>query len=323
MHERIVSAFVALTWASIASATAPVLQPVDNWSLDYGETQCTAARSFGTPSDPVTLGIVPSLSGKSYRLLVSVPRKGPRFAEESRGTVDFGRGPISSGVLYYGGGGVRLSVYQFRVSAEDLGQARAAGTITLRPRSRAEFTFALSQMPTLLDWLPKCTSDLQRYWNSEGQGIAVPEAPVRDIRSLFTPADYPTQAFARHEQGAAQYQVLVDEKGRAAGCDLLVSSGAPALDSTGCELITERAKFKPARDSGGRPVRSVWTTPPVTWSNSDFSGFESACSTMASNMPVLINQCDRSLDQMRSIGGMPLPYPPPPPRPPPPPPPGK
>lgn len=57
----------------------------------------------------------------------------------------------------------------------------------------------------------------------------------------------------------------MDEKGAVAGCDVLTPSGVPALDAMGCEVIKEKAKFSPAMDSHGKGVRSVVTTPAVTW----------------------------------------------------------
>src|SRR5436309_9772496 len=94
---------LAVVCSSIAaSATAAVLQPITNWDVDYGETQCTAGRSFGSASAPTLFAIVPSLGGDTYKLIVSVPRPGPRFAEEMQGTVDFGHAQIKSWLLYYG-----------------------------------------------------------------------------------------------------------------------------------------------------------------------------------------------------------------------------
>src|SRR5690242_20842677 len=110
MHIRVLAALSALISSSIAvAAPETVLQPIEKWGLDVGKTQCTAARSFGSASDPVVLGVIPSISGNTYQLLVSVQREGPAFAKDGRGTVDFGTGPIDSGVLYFGSKGVRMS----------------------------------------------------------------------------------------------------------------------------------------------------------------------------------------------------------------------
>jgi hypothetical protein len=33
----------------------------------------------------------------------------------------------------------------------------------------------------------------------------------------------------------------------------------------GCQVIRKRAKFTPARDAAGKPVRDSYVTPPVAW----------------------------------------------------------
>ena len=280
---------------------AAPLQPSDNWHIDYGDTQCTAARSFTTASGPVVVGIVPSVSGDSYRLLISIERPGPAFAQQSRGSVNFGSGPIAAQSLYFGGKGIKLSVYQYRLTAAEMDQARLATQVGMHADDGARFTFALSDMPAVLDGLGKCTSDLQRYWNMGGAGKVVSaNMPVRDIRSIFTPSDYPSEALRRLQQGTAQFQLLVDEKGAVAGCDVLAPSGVASLDATGCEVIKERARFTPARDAHGTPVRSVYTTPPVTWRLADLSDLDTGCMKMMTSYPALVSICDRQMQRVSS-----------------------
>ena len=257
----------ALVWASVHSqAAAAVLQPTSNWTVDYGDAQCAAVRSFNTASDPVGFGIIPSINGKTYKLIVSVQRKGPVFAEEKNGTVDFGRGKIISWLLHFGRKDLNQSNYEFHISANELEQARSATSIRLGPDNGDKYELALSEMPALMDALSKCTADLQQYWNYS-QGAAVPLAQLAkgDLRSIFNGGDYPSEALFRSQGGTAQYQLLIDEKGAVAGCDLIIQSGVPIIDAMGCQVIKERAKFTPAIDKNGKGVRSVVTTPTIVW----------------------------------------------------------
>lgn len=265
MGKRIAS-ISALAWLSFAApANAAVLQPTNNWDVDYGDTQCTAARSFGSPSDPIVLGIVPSFDGDTYKLIVSVQRTGPQFAQEMQGTVDFGHDKIKTWMLHYGAKGVKMSAYQLRVSAAAIEQANQASTVDLQSESGAEFKFALSDMPALLDALRKCTTDLREYWNIDKPAAPLKKGPVGDIRSVFRPEDYPTDALMKDQEGTVQYELLVDEKGAVAGCDVHRQSGIALLDIVGCQVIQERLKFSPAIDAQGKAVRVVVTTPPISW----------------------------------------------------------
>lgn len=69
----------------------------------------------------------------------------------------------------------------------------------------------------------------------------------------------------RGQEGDAQFLLLIDENGKVAGCHVLIASGVPALDAMGCSVIRNRARFKPAVDSAGKPTRSTVVTPKVSW----------------------------------------------------------
>lgn len=270
MRARPVSLIVAVLAmvAASPSAAQPVqpLQPLKNWVVDYAEAMCTAAREYGDPENPITFGIRPAPTGETYELLIGRNRAGPAYAEEMEGSVDFGRGPMTAWMLHYGSNSKKHDVYQFRISAADMAQARSASTITFRAKGGPDTSFILRSMPALLDGLDKCTADLKRYWNMDGRDNGTIAIPAKgDVRSAFTPNDYPNEAIARRQEGTAQFLLLIDEKGGVAGCHVQKASGVPVLDAMGCQAIRERAKFTPAMSSTGKPVRSTVVTPPVRW----------------------------------------------------------
>jgi hypothetical protein len=250
---------------TLAIVTGP-LSPATKWALDYGYTQCVAARDFGSQSDPTSLAIRPAPNGKSYELLVARAGRGPEFAEELEGTVDFGRGPIKSWLLRYHTIDRKRTLYMFRLSASDMAQARTATSVRFQAKGSINTAVALTSMAALLDGLETCTADLKRYWNEGGNkdGRIVTQAKG-DVRSIFNDGDFPQEALGRHQDGKAQFLLLIDEKGKIAACHIEKASGIPALDAMGCQVIMERARFKPALDAAGKPVRSMYWTPEVIW----------------------------------------------------------
>lgn len=322
MYIRFASTLSAILWSTIAvSAPGQALQPVDKWQLDYGDTQCAAARPYGDAASPIILGIIPSLNQSYYKILVSVPRAGPPYAKEARGTADFGSGPINSEVLYYGKSGVKQSAYQFVLSAADMAKAGAATAVTLKS-DRADYTFTLSQLPKLLAGLSKCSADLSQYWNMGAANAAITAGePVAEIDELLTAQDYPTEAQWLKPRSTNRYQLLVDEKGAVAGCEIVSPSGAQVVDSTGCQLIAGRTKFRPAKDATGKAVRSAWITPPMTWTSGTESSLDSGCRKLSSDGRTLVDMCGRMQDSGMQSGFPTRPTPPPPPPPPPSPPP--
>ena len=247
-------------------AAASALQPTTNWAVDYGETQCAAARSFGSASDPITFAIVPSINGEIYRLIVNRQRQGPNYAEEAPATIRLGDAAIKTWLLHFGKKGIKSSNYEFHLSAAQIQKARSAASIHLEADGGQSYEFALSEMQALLDALATCTADLQQYWNyGQRTTLADTKTPKGDLRALFSADDYPSEALRRSQGGTAQYQLLINENGEVAGCDLIVQSGVPVIDSMGCQVLKERGKFTPAVNKNGKAERSVVTTPPIVW----------------------------------------------------------
>jgi protein TonB len=89
-----------------------------------------------------------------------------------------------------------------------------------------------------------------------------------NLGSYVSDADYPDSALRGEQQGTTRFRLLVGPDGRVADCVVLGSSGSSALDSATCRLMKSRARFSPARDSGGNPttdnVASAirWVLPP-------------------------------------------------------------
>ena len=88
-------------------------------------------------------------------------------------------------------------------------------------------------------------------------------APVGRVRWIGM-ADYPAD---RTLEGRVRVELSVDARGSVTRCQIIESSGHPALDEHTCNLLQARARFEPARDADGNPRTSVfsdtivWATP--------------------------------------------------------------
>lgn len=266
-HGRTLLAAAFLLTSQSPARAADMLNPLGKWVVDYADTQCSASRTYGQRNDPVFFAIRPAPNGETYELLLGRERSGPVYAEELKGSVDFGRGSINAWLLRYGGKkGKKADIYSFRISAAEMTTAGSAMGVKLWVRGGFEVFLKLDNVNALLTSLGECTKDLMRYWNFNGQetgAIAVPSKG--SLRGIFRDSDYPSEALMRSQQGTVQFLLLVDEKGAVAGCHIEKASGVPVLDAAGCQVIRERLKLRPARDAQGRPVRSALVTPPVTW----------------------------------------------------------
>jgi hypothetical protein len=262
-----------------------------------------AARTFGTATDPTILGILPSLNGQSYQIIISRERAGPAFAREYRGSVDFGQGGISTALLFYGAKGVKRSNYQYRLSAADMERSRNASGVTFASTDGQKMTFAMSDMGAVLDDLKKCNGDLQRYWNLGQAGASPANAPAGNLERMLRPEDYPPQGPIRHGRGASQFQLLVDEKGAVERCDVVAVTGNPAFELSGCGVFSGRARFKPALDAQGRAARSIVTTPTISWQMSSESALDSGCTKVSSDGRNLVSMCNEQSNPTRMFPG--------------------
>jgi periplasmic protein TonB len=75
-----------------------------------------------------------------------------------------------------------------------------------------------------------------------------------NLASYVSDEDYPSSAIRNEEQGTTRFRLGVGADGRVTECTVTRSSGSSALDAATCRLMKSRARFSPARDSGGRPV---------------------------------------------------------------------
>jgi TonB family protein len=228
-------------------------------------------RQYDEDAFRVTLGIEPAPNGDTYEFLIARGGPGPRYAEELQGTVDFGHGPIRAWLLNYGTKDPVFNILKFRIRADDMAQARFATSVTFhldgRVAGRQDVTFALRALPGVLSGLEQCTEMLRHYWNMTPKEANVIARPPRgDLRPLFSADDYPAEAVKHDQEGSAQYLLLINEKGSVSGCHVVKPSGVPVLDAMGCQVFRQRAKFAPALDAKGTPVRIAVTTPPVVWS---------------------------------------------------------
>ena len=80
------------------------------------------------------------------------------------------------------------------------------------------------------------------------------ERAKADLGSLIGMDDYPADALRGDEEGTVGFRLDVGPDGRVTGCAITASSGSGSLDSATCRLLTERARFTPARDSKGAAI---------------------------------------------------------------------
>lgn len=97
--------------------------------------------------------------------------------------------------------------------------------------------------------------------------LATPAQPRGNPGSWVTQDDYPPRALREERVGTSAVAWDITTDGKVENCRVTSSSGSPDLDDAACKNITRRARYKPALDNNGNPIRSqasrrvVWRMP--------------------------------------------------------------
>lgn len=92
---------------------------------------------------------------------------------------------------------------------------------------------------------------------------------VKIAGDIVSARDYPARTRALRLGSAVMVALTVGTDGRVSACRIVRASRDPDADRVTCELATARFRFRPARDTNGAPVTSVygwqqrWFTPPA------------------------------------------------------------
>lgn len=106
-----------------------------------------------------------------------------------------------------------------------------------------------------------CVDDLVKSWGYdpvELAALAAPAQPAQNPSRWLTNEDFPSRSALAGHNGVVQFRLDIDSTGKVTGCNILHRTNPDDFADLTCKLITKRAKFSPARDKSGQPVRSYY-----------------------------------------------------------------
>jgi len=255
---------VSVAFLLTAAVTSAPLPPTSKWQVNFDEGQCLAQRSYGTPDHPLTLALKAPASGDVIQLAIAGDKGGTSEAEQVGGTVGWNSARAHKvSVLQFKAVDARRRMYLVNLPKAEVAEAAASSATQLHVDlgPRAQYSFALANLPNVMKVMDQCVQDLRTYWNYvEGEAATSPKLRFRasaSLPSLFSPADYPRVAVQNYQTGQVEVVLLIRPDGRVADCTLTATSGVASLDSQTCAIIRERARYKPALGLDGKPARDV------------------------------------------------------------------
>jgi len=252
------------------------LQPISPWNIDFAENRCRLSRVFGSAEDMHLLFFEQAAPQASFGITFAGSQLS-RF-QPGRGLLIGMRGDVAMEELgRYNIGDVeqvgpaiiianhevgRLVEVEGQVQGGiDLAAAEKIDRIVLQHRERA-LSFETGDMMPPFQALNTCTGDLLRAWGLDQEQHASYTPPVwsnqRRIVDRIVRA-YPQRALRDGEGGIFRMRVIVEADGTVSDCLIEKSTITESLESPACKEM-EKARFEPALDAQGQPMRSYYAT---------------------------------------------------------------
>ena len=276
-------ALVAVGVAGLALSRLGAAQepaPAKLWMLGEAPENCYLSRSFGAGADKTDVLIQSFGSTSPYHIVVrsaALPLR-PQRADVARigfgGTLEpqetfaiVGKwNDVATAVFAASPHNVRMngSIYVYQgTNARFFAPIDTSGqTLSIEMPDMAPLTVRLGDMTDEYARLDACTQALEAKWSAAASAGATPAKEPE----LLHPGEanwhmkYPNVLLLNLISGIAEVRMTVDEKGRARDCVVQVSTWAPQFGTDTCAALKVVARFEPARDAQGNPVKALFRT---------------------------------------------------------------
>ena len=253
-----------LAAASASAQTAPAASQGARWHLDGATNRCVLTRQLQGTSGAATFVLRTIPGSKRYDVILAgdaVTANIPRGSEARLGFAG------SSGTFQGATSAVELP--------GNLGRGVALGP--LPPAFVAEFARASelrisdAEGRELGSWtvpvgaraaeaLAFCENEKQVEWGADPAAFepgATPPSPTSNPSTWLTMRDFGLTNTLAPAAYTAVFRLVLDNQGRPSECTLLEFAGNVDVEDDFCRALVHSARYTPARDPRGNPVRSV------------------------------------------------------------------
>lgn len=273
------------TSAQAQEAGEMVLEPASAWNATYDERRCRLSRMFAGEGQQHALVFEQTAPEARFNMSVA----GPGLAEVNGGlTLRLAFGPdgatsdqaivkepnpefgavvflkdiaLNPDALAAAGAseGVGFSVATTSIDTAD---AEPLRQITLA-QGRQTFVFRTGPLAAPFGVLNDCTAHILSTWGLDPEAHRTAQRRTRmlDVQKVARGIQerYPLRSRMESRGGVVGVAVLVDGQGNPTECRITNDSGDSNLNAVAFEGLM-RARFDPALDAGGKPIRSYWMT---------------------------------------------------------------
>ena len=242
--------------AAPQSSTAAALVPSGQWVVAFEQAMCVLSRAYGTGDKEAQLGFRPLPGDERLEIVIRTPWKRVTSYWPGKATVTLEPGKSADGAYSdWKAEADQRRLVRIWVKTAELGDIKAAKTLTVALDKGAQWTFELKGTAKAVQVLDQCQDELGRSWGFDPEVLRKQTlaAPANDPASWITYKDYPQEALRERQAGTVRLKYRVDKDGLPQECAVVQGSGSALLDQASCALIVKRARFRPALGSDGRP----------------------------------------------------------------------
>ncbi len=148
------------------------------------------------------------------------------------------------------------------VSPEQEAQVKSIGVTLIETR---HFQFETDSLARPMAAMRACTAELVSRWGydpAQQLNLSKRPEPLKSPSSWFKDNDFPKGSLGRN--GLVPFRLDINEAGEVVGCVVLLRTNPDDFADLTCALISKRARFRPALDRSGTPVRS-YMVDKVNW----------------------------------------------------------
>jgi hypothetical protein len=265
---------------ALAIPAAAQTAPTDPWTLGQEAEYCYLSRTVGAGAHKANVLIQAFGSSSPYHIVIrsaDLPSR-PQRAEVAK--ISFGGSlePEDTFVILGKWSNVATAVFaasphQVRMNGQiylyQSTDARLSTPIdpsgevlSIEAPDMAPLSLQLGTMANEYVRLDACVEKLEAKWRTAASTRAV----LAKDPELLHPGEanwhmkYPNVLLLNLISGIAEVRMTVDEKGRARDCVVQVSTWAPQFGADSCSALKSIARFDPAKDSQGNPVKALFRT---------------------------------------------------------------
>ena len=271
----------SLTFASLPAmakeADVIPLAKTSKWDINYSDDSCQLIRTFGIGAQQVFLRLVREQPGDSFSLeLIGHLLQTTKSEIPVELTFGLDGTPFKSKGVAMTLSNAELPLVRFPrlrfdqatlaeqsepIPPVTLARETAVTAIAFKRFGGKRYRLDTGSMGPPMAAMRTCTDDLIKTWGYDPaiqSRLRQRAIPTASPATWFHEGDFPNKAMIAGHDGLVRFRLDVDAAGIPQGCRALYRTSPDEFTEQTCKLLIQRARFLPALDSTGRPVKSFY-----------------------------------------------------------------